>query len=253
MRKYFYGVILIAALTMVSGFFAWGAETAKDDAIVAMVQGTARVFAKDTTVGRTLKVGDLLKKEDTVKTARKTRLEIRFPDGTLIRLGENSTLRMRDVSYNKQTESKNIKVNLSTGRLWAKVKKFTTTDSSVVVETSNAVAGVRGTVYRVNVEDDQSALIRVYDGSVYVANPPLDTSGRTAKQVQKPTEVPGPYQVPPPYHEVTMEEWTVIVQAMQQVTVSSQGKASQPQSFDPKADMDDWVLWNQQRDTLSTF
>ncbi len=253
MRTYFNRMALVVVLTLLSGASAFGAENPKEDAVATMVQGTARVFSKDSSIGRILKKGDLLKKEDTVKTARKSRLEISFPDGTLVRLGENSTLQMREIAYNRQTEGKNIKVNLSTGKLWAKVKKFTTTDSSVVVETSNAVAGVRGTVYRVNVEDDQSALIRVYDGSVYVANPPKDTSGRPAKQVQKPTEVPGPHQVPPPYHEVTMEEWTVIVQAMQQVSVSPQGIASQPQNFDPKADMDDWVLWNQKRDTLTTF
>jgi hypothetical protein len=49
-------------------------------------------------------------------------------------------------------------------------------------------------------------------------------------------------------HEVTMEEWVVIVKAMQQISISSQGVASKPQDFDPKADADDWVKWNQERD-----
>ena len=146
-----------------------------------------------------------------------------------------------------------MKVNLSVGKLWAKVKKLTTPDSSVVVETSNAVAGVRGTVYRVNVEEDTSALVKVYDGSVYVASPPKDTSGQPPVQVSKPTEVPGPSEVPPPYHQVTMEEWTYIVKAMQQISITSQGIASQPQDFDPQADADDWVKWNQERDKGMSF
>jgi len=228
-------------------------EAAQNDAVVTMVQGTARVFNKGAKTGRSLKKGDILKKEHEVKVAEKSRLEIRFPDGTVMRLAQKSHLKMNEVSYNKQTESKNVKVDLSVGKLWAKVKKLATPDSSVEVTTSNAVAGVRGTVYRVNVEEDKSALVKVYDGTVYVASPPKEATGRPPVQVSKPSEVPGPRPVPPPYHEVTMAEWTVIVKAMQQVSVSPQGVASEPQDFDPKADADDWVKWNLERDKQTSF
>jgi hypothetical protein len=65
--------------------------------------------------------------------------------------------------------------------------------------------------------------------------------------------VSGPHEVPPPYHEVTREEWTAIVQAMQQISISPQGVPSKPESFDPKADTDDWVRWNQERDKQVHF
>jgi hypothetical protein len=42
-----------------------------------------------------------------------------------------------------------------------------------------------------------------------------------------------------------MEEWLVIVQSFQQVTISPEGVASQAQDFDPEAGADDWVKWNQ--------
>jgi hypothetical protein len=105
----------------------------------------------------------------------------------------------------------------------------------------------------VNVEEDKSALVKVYDGSVYVANPPKDESGRPPREVSAPVPVPGPHEVPPPYHEVTMEEWHVIVKSFQQVTISPDGVASQPQDFDPEADADDWVKWNQERDKQTRF
>jgi hypothetical protein len=238
-------------MTMLLSASAFGAPTVQNDAMVTMVQGTAWVFAKGGTAGRILKKGDMLKKEHEIKVAEKSRLEIRFPDSTIMRLAEKSRLKMSEISYNRQTDNRNVKVNLAVGKLWAKVKKLSTPDSSVVVETSNAVAGVRGTVYRVNVEEDKSAVVKVYDGSVYVASPSKESA--LPAQVSKPTEVPGPQQVPPPYHQVSMEEWTYIVKAMQQINISSQGKASQPQDFDPKADVDDWVMWNQERDATTTF
>lgn len=254
MFKRYAGISLAFMMTLVFGAaFATADETVKTDAVVTTVQGTARVYTKGAVTGRVLKKGDKLRKEHEVKVAEKSRLEILFPDGTVMRLSEKSQLKMNEVSYNKQTEGKNVKVDLAVGKLWAKVKKLATPDSSVEVKTSNAVAGVRGTVYRVNVEEDKSALVKVYDGTVYVANPPKDATGKPAVQVAKPSEVAGPKEVPPPYHQVTMEEWTVIVKAMQQVSVSPQGVASKPQDFDPKEDADDWVRWNQDRDKATSF
>ena len=182
-----------------------------------------------------------------MKVADKSRMEMRFPDGTVMRLAERSRLKMNELAFNKETQGKNVKVDLSVGKLWAKVKKLQHSDSAVEVTTSNAVAGVRGTVYRVNVDEDKSALVKVYDGEVYVANPPRDAT-KPIDKVTEPHEVAGPHAVPPPIHEVSMEEWTAIVKAMQQISISSQGVASKPQDFDPKADADDWVKWNQERD-----
>ncbi len=120
------------------------------------------------------------------------------------------------------------------------------------MQTSNAVAGVRGTVYRVNVEEDKSALVRVYDGAVTVSNQPKDIS-LTEGNVAAPSPVPGPHEVQPPYHEVSVEEWTAIVMAMQQITISPHGVPSKPREFDPMADQDDWVRWNQERDKEMSF
>ncbi len=250
-KRYVGFVVMILAL--IGHFAASAADSGPNDAVVTAIQGSARVYTVGSDAGRALKKGDRVKKEQEIKVAEQSRIELRFPDGTVMRLSERSRVKMSELSFNKKTADKNVKVDLSVGKLWANVKKLTTPKSSVEVKTSNAVAGVRGTIYRVNVEEDKSALVKVYDGAVYVANPPRDATGKPPTQVSKPTEVPGPHEVPPPYHEVSMEEWTVIVQAMQQISISPQGVASKPQNFDPKADADDWVKWNQERDKEISF
>jgi hypothetical protein len=252
MNRYIASVLLvIAALTFIC-YPALAVESGSNDAVVTVIQGTASIYTKGTTTGHLLKKGDTLKREHEVRVAEKSRIEIRFADGTVMRLSERSHLKMNELSFNKQTTGKTVKVELGVGKLWAKVKKLTTTDSSVEVKTSNAVAGVRGTVYRVNVNDDRSALVKVYDGEVYVANPPRD-AGKASGTLMAPHEVAGPHAVPPPYHEVSMEEWTTIVKAMQQISISPQGVPSKPQDFDSKADADDWVKWNQERDKELQF
>jgi hypothetical protein len=227
-------------------------ESGSNQATVSMIMGTAKIFVSGSKTGSLLKKGDVLQASHEVRVSDKSRVELRFSDGTVMRLAEKSTLKMNKLAFNKKTDSKNVKVDLGVGKLWAKVKTLTTTDSSVVVKTSNAVAGVRGTVYRVSVAEDQGATIKVYDGSVYVANPPRDASQPSGAAAQ-PHEVPGPHAVPPPYHEVSMQEWSAIVQAMQQITISPQGVPSKPENFDPKADADDWVRWNQERDKQMSF
>ena len=254
MKRVIYGV---AALLMTLWCFSFASPAEKPaasaEAVVTMIEGTAHVFAKGATAGFELKKENKLKRGEEIRVGANSRVEIRFPDGTVMRLAEKSRLVMDEVLYDRNTENKNVKVNLAVGKLWANVKKLVTPDSTVEVRISNAVAGVRGTVYRVNVEEDNSALVKVYDGSVYVTNPPKDESGKPPREVSAPVPVPGPHEVPTPYHEVTMEEWQVIVQAFQQVAISPEGVASQPQDFDPVADADDWVKWNQERDKLTRF
>ncbi len=217
------------------------------EAVVTWLDGTAQVFSKEKAGRRLLKKGDHVGRDQEVRVGDGSRIELRFPDGSVMRLSEKTRLAISDVRYDGKTERKSVKVNLGIGKLWSNVRKLITSDSAVEVKTANAVAGVRGTVYRVNVEEDRSSMIRVYDGSVYVANPPHDLS-EAPGTITAPREVAGPHEVPPPYHEVTMEEWTAIVSAMQQIVISPQGVPSKPQDFDAVKDADEWVMWNREQD-----
>jgi hypothetical protein len=237
-------VIMVALIVAVSVI----AQAVDDSAaVVTRLDGNASVFAKGAKSGTPLKKNDRIMKGQEVKVGDKSRIELKYPDGTVMRFAERSVIKMDDISYDGKTQNKNVKVNLGSGKVWANVKKLITADSRVEVKTVNAVAGVRGTVYRVNVEEDNSALVKVYDGAVNVSGVPKETA-KSSNQFTAPVPVDGPREVPPPFHEVSMEEWTVIVKAMQQVSISPQGVASQPQDFTQQQDMDDWVKWNLERD-----
>ncbi len=237
-------LIVAVMLVVLSAIPVFAAE---DAAVVTRLDGQAHVYSRGQKTGKLLHKNDILKRGQEVKVGERSRIELRFPDGTVMRFAERSTVKMDDIIYNPSTKDKKVRVDMAGGKLWANVKKLVTTDSKVEVKTVNAVAGVRGTVYRVNVDEDNSAMVKVYDGSVYVDGKQQGT-GQQAAPAGPPVPVPGPHEVPPPYHEVTMEEWHVIVQSFQQVTVSPQGVPSQPQDFNPGQDMDDWVKWNQERD-----
>lgn len=220
------------------------------NARVTLLEGSARVFSAERPKSAPLKKGDHLTKGEEVKVGERSRLEIRFPEGSVMRLSENTAVTIGDVLYRNKNGDKTISISLAIGRIWAKVRRFATANSRVEVRTSNAVAGVRGTVYRVNAEEDRSAVIRVYDGTVAVEGIPR---GRSDRLPSPPVEVPGPHVVPPPYHEVTREEWHVIVGSFQQVTVTPDGRPSEPSDFNPGDDRDEWVRWNQKHDNNVGF
>ena len=238
---------IAAAAVLITGFSAVFVFANDSAAVVTRLDGNASVFAKGAKKGTPLKKNDKIMKGQEVKVGERSRIELKYPDGTVMRFAERSTIKMDNITYDGTTQSKNVRVDLGGGKLWANVKKLVTADSKVEVKTVNAVAGVRGTVYRVNVDEDNSAMVKVYDGSVNVTGVQKEQP-KTPGEATAPVPVPGPHEVPPPYHEVSMEEWTVIVQAMQQITISPQGVASKPQDFTPQQDMDDWVKWNQERD-----
>ncbi len=250
-KRFIYGAIVLAC-ALLFAHPAHPAHPAENEVMVTMIEGTAQAFAPGAATGMRIKKGDKLTKDREVKVGEKSRAELRFPDNTVMRLAEKSTFKLSEISYDKKTGAKNFKVALSLGKMWAKVKKLATPDSAVEVKTVNAVAGVRGTVYRVDVEEDKSAMVKVYDGSVYVTSPPKEVP-KPASEVSAPVPVPGPHEVPPPVREVTMEEWQVIIKSMQQITISPQGVASQPRDFTPQEDADDWVKWNQERDKQVAF
>ena len=109
------------------------------------------------------------------------------------------------------------------------------------VETENAVAGVRGTTFRVDANDDKSVLVRVYDGSVAV--------GKGAAQAGSPggerREVAGP-------QEVTREQWEKLVGKQMQIFIAADGTPGEPEEFPADVDKDDaFARWNQQRDAAT--
>jgi hypothetical protein len=128
------------------------------------------------------------------------------------------------------------------GKVWARVSRLLLGRGRFFVETPTAVAGVRGTVYRLNLNSDRSAVVKVYDGEVEVRR---QTEGQESEAGPAPLQAPKPVAGP---HPVSMQEWVYIVRALQQININPDGTATKPFRFDIQADLNDWVRWNQMRD-----
>jgi len=81
-----------------------------------------------------------------------------------LRLGPDSKLRLKEATLSpKKKKVKKFSARLMVGRMWASVTKLFGKESRFEVETPNAVAGVRGTVFAV--DHAESGMM----GQLYVA------------------------------------------------------------------------------------
>jgi hypothetical protein len=112
-----------------------------------------------------LETGDELEPGETIKTNENGLAIIHFPDGSMARMEENSSLVIEESSFNEETESLKVRIKLKLGRVWCRVIQLVTTDSFWEVKTSNVVATVRGTAFGIETSEKKSSIL-VDDGKV---------------------------------------------------------------------------------------
>ncbi|MBD9372457.1 FecR domain-containing protein [Rhizobium sp. ARZ01] len=99
---------------------------------------------------------------DTLRTNANGSLAILFSDSTQMRMGRNTTLIVKKIDGQSNSE-----VELSSGVIWARAKRG---GSGLIVETPAAAAAIRGTDWTLRVDGDQTTLT-VLEGTVELANP----------------------------------------------------------------------------------
>ncbi|MFH1993898.1 MAG: FecR domain-containing protein [Pseudomonadota bacterium] len=222
-------------------------EIGSGQAMVNWLEGSVHRTKKGMAAAEPLSEGDVLSEGDRVQTGKKSKVEIKMPDGSYVRYDESTTFELVSAAVDVEKKERNISVSMIVGKTWAKVARFFGGGGRFTVTTRTAVAGVRGTVYRLNVNPDNSVMVKVYWGEVVVNSLPKAEATAQPGKLATPTPVSGPHPVPGP-HPVSMEEWTYIVRSLEQINIRPDGTVEKPFRFDIKKDLSDWVLWNQQRD-----
>lgn len=189
-----------------------------------------------------LKKGSMVWAGDTVETVGKSKMEIRLVDKSALRLGPKSKMVIKESSTDGKNERK-VSVGLVLGKAWSKVTSTFGGDSKYEVTTENAVAGVRGTTFRVNAEADESTLVRVYAGTVAVKG--IRPIYQTHEKGTERKQVAGP-------QAITKDEWEKTVTGMMSVRIGKDGRPSDPEKFaaadEASGEEGKWVAWNQEMD-----
>jgi len=231
---------IIFSLTLLAAALSAAAGPA---GTIVTVTGTAEVYPAGGKAWKPAYTGLKLFAKDNCRTGAESSLEIRWTNGGIMRVSEKSYL---TVSHRPDTSDISSAKVLS-GRVWVTMKKISGTGQKFTIESPTAVAGIRGTVFRMDVGSDTGTDVAVYEGKVAVGpgaalkkadTAVTDTSAR--HEVQGPAEVEGP-------KEVTLREWLTIV-AGQQIRVERSGVFKTWQFDQNKDSTDTWVKFNLERD-----
>lgn len=127
---------------------------------VSELQGKATRTGKDGTVAA-LAVGTEIELGDALKTQKGSAVKLLLNDESVLAVGPESRLEIAEAEFSG-LERKGFSARLFFGSVWAKVKKVAAgSEAKFEVTTERAVAGVRGTIFRV----DATKLLKASTGS----------------------------------------------------------------------------------------
>jgi hypothetical protein len=242
-----------------------GGATPPAGATLTYLQGDSQVSA-DSAKWLPLKQGGRVMLGQYVRTGAKSRAELAFADGTVVRLGPATRMRLKVDT--KTPQGVRTLLQAWSGHLWAKVTKGR---GQFAITGTQAVAAVTGTIFRMEVTNDKTSAI-VYEGGVGVqAEPPADEAAeRVLDRAPQPSAFPQPIAIGQPQviekpyaivsspvhvvagpHQVSRDEWLQIV-ANQRIDVTGDGGAIVSDITAGQEAQQEWVDWNRKMDRGSS-
>jgi hypothetical protein len=216
----------------------------KGEAKVSRLDGSARILPSGKKIWHFLRANDILRSGDEVRTGPRARLELIMADYAVVRFADRSHFKILLMETANETTARNVNIRIAAGRSWANLSRAIGM-GQFEMACDNAATDVKGTIFHMSVEEDASALIRVYDGQVGVSGggkdgekrpvfgPPMRNSG--LKPISSPSKL-------------STEEWKVTIKAMQQIHIGADGTAGKPRDFAEQEDRNEWVSWNKSQD-----
>ena len=152
---------------------------------VSLLKGTAQRAPKAGGAAVALKEGAEIELGDTLTVGTGSNLKITLNDESLLLVGADSVLTIEEAKF-EGLERRAFSARLTLGKVWAKVTKAVSgSEAKFEVTTDRAVAGVRGTVFRVDATKLLSAASSTTPGA-----PAMPKRGPTSVTTVKVSLVP---------------------------------------------------------------
>jgi hypothetical protein len=194
--KQWWRLRLVAVLGLLSLLPCAAADAQQPKSIgqVTALEGKVTVLRQEKFAPEPLTLQKSVFQEDIIETDRASKVRITLSDATVISLGEQSRLELKQFSHEARQQTRSGRLAIAWGFFRAILKEMTS-PSSVEVITPTAVAAIRGTDLMGEVTADSTAIV-VLEGTVAVSNvrpnvPDLSTltpgMGTTVKSDEPPS------------------------------------------------------------------
>jgi len=164
--------IIITCLSLVLSLTVIAlASNEKQVGKVISMKGEVLIVHKDEAKGIKVKVSDAVYQYDTIQTLKDSRVQILMEDDSLINLGENAKIYLKEYIYTPEENRRSSTLDLLSGKARFIVGKiFTARDSKFQVNTPTSVIGVRDTYFIVWVVSPELTTVITMDGAVVAKN-----------------------------------------------------------------------------------
>jgi len=135
---------------------------------VSEVSGTVNITRKGEEDAQPLGERRLVQAGEQLSTGAEGRCTLNWIDGTRIRMEPHTKLTVQKCQVHKGAEQSAFRLDI--GKIWIRVLRVLSQQDKFQISTPIATAGVRGTMFAVEVAADGSTEISVYEGQVTVAS-----------------------------------------------------------------------------------
>ncbi len=160
MEKYYSTIVMsIISLAISVNLFATGQKQVSGNSnkgILAYYEGT--VFINDIPGD----IGDEVTSSDTLRTGEESYCEVVFGDSNVFSLEENTVTRINWDNSDIQLKKGAISA------VFTKLDKFLNDDKDFTISTTSTVAGIRGTVFFIKVEDEENTYLCICNGKLNI-------------------------------------------------------------------------------------
>jgi uncharacterized protein YfaP (DUF2135 family) len=140
------------------------------NASVKFVIGKTKILPNQKTNWQDAKLNMAIKKGDRIKTYLNARIELEMPDGSIIKINENTIFDIKEIKFDEDKNEDEMSFTLWAGNIWAKFKKIVSTRQKREIESPSAVVAIRGTTLEIDVDQNQTTRVRVSEGQVAVTS-----------------------------------------------------------------------------------
>lgn len=241
----------------------------KSSARITKVDGKLEILKNKKWIS--LKLNEIVKVSDRIKTSKGSRAELSFSDGKKLRIASNTDLIF--IKSEVKDGAENSIFKLVTGRLWSKITNKG--KGRFAVQGQTASLAVMGTTFDIETSTEKTD-ISVFDGSVGVQkntddqkefeenieslkleiddnkNNSQNNMSLKPQQVEKPyQQVEKPIKVIPGPYQVSKEEWLEIVEN-QKISIDNNGVGLVSNLESDKLKDDSWIKWNTELDSKTS-
>ena len=160
--------ILYILLTLL--FIGFKPQEIHKEAVVKFVIGQVEAQSRQQTNWRELRINNTIAEGDRIKTALNSRVELSMPDGTILKINENTIFDVDEIKVPEVDQEDKMSFTVWAGNIWAKFKKIVSTRQERRIESPGAVVAIRGTTIEMDVDMNQNTTVRVEEGSVIVTS-----------------------------------------------------------------------------------